>query len=298
MSVCVIDWLQGIERNAERNRVKAYINEFIETHIEVEEVKSLSQLVKEEYRWNLSDNTANPDDDTLRSMKFRARNNYIVDTVLCITEDSTAWFNYKEANKWHDRVNNVYLVDFGNYQEPKFERLEHFEEQFRIDFNGDFDEDDIQNELWFEAFGLEFSAPPILRQRINDITDRTPRPAEERRLAKLQNDKHVTKTHSNPEAFLQQERCVYTAKEKEIATTTRKFFLNKLDSGEMSESDILMPNYIICPNKEEERHPTKIRYYKEIGCCECDVCGYKYNSTEETTEETAIYKYITTGYIY
>lgn len=298
MSVCVIDWLQGIERNAERNRVKAYINEFIDSNINVDEVKSLTRLVKEEYRWNISNNSTEPDDNTIRSMKTRARNNYFVDTVLCITEDATAWFNYKEAIKWHERVENVYIVDFGNYQEPKFERLEHFEEQFNIDFDGTFDEDDIQNELWFEALGLEFSAPPILRQRINDITDRTPRPAEERRRSKLLNEKHVTKTHSNSEAFLQQERCTYTAKEKEIATTTRKFFLNKLDSGEMSESDILMPNYIICPNKEEERHPTKIRYYKEIGCCECDVCGYKYNSTEETTEETALYKYITTGYIY
>lgn len=298
MSVCVIDWLQGIERNAERNRVKAYINEFIETHIDVEEVKSLSQLVKEEYRYNLSDSNANPDDETIRAMKFRARNNYIVDTVLCVTENSTAWFNYKEAVKWHDRVENVYVVDFGNYIEPKFERLEHFEDIFNIDYNGEFDEDDILNGLWFEALGLEFTAPPILHQRINDITDRATRPAEERKFAKLNNIKHVTKTHSNSEDFLQQERCTYTKKEKEIATATRKFFLNALDKGEMTETEVLMPNYIVCPNKEEIKHPTKIRYYKEIGCCECDVCGYKYNSTEETTEETALYKYITTGYIY
>lgn len=284
----IIDWLQSTDSDCDRVRINARLNKYAKReNLETESLKSVC-IRDYQYTYNTE---AEPKSDKLKGMKTRGRNNYTCDCVLVITDNPTAYWNKNNIEKWADRVNDIRVMDISKVN-PHFTRYETFEQTHRL--SDEVDEDDVFIEKWFRAFGIELSAPPILNYngkeyRENAITERAKRPHDSTQaLRATAGENHITKTRTNPETFLEQERCVYTETEKAEAKAKINFLLDAIDNGTMSESEAMDIDYIMCPythGKARDRHATRIK--RTEGVCYCDICGREIEPKQVITEPSS-----------
>lgn len=296
----IIDWLQSSDDKTDIVKTRATINKLAKReHLETETLKSVC-IREHQYNTRSEDE---PDAETLRALKIRGRNNYNADAVVIVTDAPHKWYNKANIEKWALRHKELYTIDF-SYDRPKTEKVELFEETHNIDIFGTADETDIYIDKWFRAFGIQLSAPPIINyngtQRDNDITMRANRPHAQTEALKRNGERHYTKPSSNAEAYLEQERCKYTDKEKAEAKAQIDFYLDAIDNGTMTEREALDIDYILCPHtkgKARERHATRIHYTE--GFCFCDVCGKPIDHIEEIASSSDIfYNLITKGELF
>ena len=295
----IVDYLDQIYEDSTKTKVTATLNKFCRKH-DIQSEK-LINVCNDDYNYTYANNEALPS-ELIKPYITRGRNNYIVDGVIIVSDNPHAWWNEATIEKWAFRHEEIYICDY-SYLSPHIERYEIYEHTHDLVLDKTLD--DLYKEhkrlivsIWFEAFGIQLSAPPILKIRDNDITERAERQKDIQRMYRMSSDRHYTKPSTNRTNFLIDERTIASDKEIDEAYQYIMYMLDLIAKGVISEHEALEPNYIIC---KECGYPTRVSFDNfNRGVCVCDVCGKEtsINGVEENASNTPLYNLITKGYIF